>query len=266
MQDTLALQTNSMRSSVSSLKKKLSNLKISVETLDAELEKIDVKFDKLLTESELYKQRLEREMGREVRRLERELVLLQKQAAPGETPALVSKETLRITSTVAILESVLREICQGAEDFRLISYSFLFPSVIDRVVTGEEEAYFLDEVPASAALVIERGREYVAWTRQSCDVHLTDPVAWEQYNGPITDWWRNDALPLLYGSRDEQWDIDVPLSHMEMMLWKDSPGDRPLHFSRTFDAFEIYRKNKDSIYETSGLRSFELQQFTHSPK
>ena len=255
-----------MRSSVASLKKKLSNLRISVETLDAELEKIDTKFDKLLTESELYKQRLERSMGREVRRLERELALMQKQTSSDNLPSAVSAETLRITSTVAILESVLREISQGAEDFKLISYSFLFPAVIERVVTGEEDAYFIDEVPGAASLVIERGRQYVAWTRESCEVHLTDPEAWEVYSEEIANWWRNDALPLLYGSRDEQWDIDVPLSYMEMMLWRDNPGDRPIHFSRIFDAYEIYRNNKDIIYETSGLRQFELKTFAFNAK
>jgi len=262
MIDTLAYQTNSMRTSVSSLKKKLSNLKISVELLDAELEKIDTKFDKLLTESELYKARLEREMGREVRRLERELGLLQKQLSGKEPESTVSTEELRIASTVAIIESILRQICESAEDFRLISYSFLFPAVIERVVKGTEDAYFLDEIPASAELVIKRGHEYVKWIRESCEVHLTDPHAWEEYSEEIANWWRNDALPLLYGSRDEQWDIDVPLSHMEMMLWQDNPADRPIQFSPVFDAYEIYRKNKDAIYESSGLRSFELQHFS----
>lgn len=262
MQDTLAYQTNSMRSSVASLKKKLSNLKISVEVLDAELEKIDTKFDKLTTEAELYKQRLEREVGREVRRLERELAMLRKNVTPTDNLSAVPKETLRITSTIAIIESILREICQGAEDFKLISYSFLFPAIVERVVTGEEEAYFLDEVPATAQLIIDRGREYVAWTRQNCDIHLTDSEAWDTYSKEIANWWRNDALPLLYGSRDEQWDIDVPLSRMEMMLWRDNPGDRPMQFPRIFDAYEIYRNHKDAIYECSCLRDFELKQFS----
>ena len=262
MIDTLAYQTNSMRTSVSSLKKKLSNLKISVEHLDAELEKIDTKFDKLLTESELYKARLEREVGREVRRLERELALLKKELTKTGKEETVSKEELRIASTIGIIESVLRQICQNADDFRLISYSFLFPSVIERVVKGAEDAYYLDEVPASANLVIERGKKYVEWVRETCEVHLTDPEAWEVYSEEIANWWRNDALPLLYGSRDEQWDIDVPFSYMEMMLWRDNPGDRPINFSSLFDAYEIYRKDKDLIYEQSGLRDFDLRQFS----
>jgi AcrR family transcriptional regulator len=56
--------------------------------------------------------------------------------------------------------------------------------------------------------------------------HLTDSDTWESAVEYITDWWRNDALPLLYGCRDEQWDIDMPLSLPEMIEWRDSPAER----------------------------------------
>jgi hypothetical protein len=260
--DNLIFATNSMRSSVTSIKKKLSNLKISVEQFDAELEKLDTKFDNLVTQSEIYKSKLEREMGREVRRLERELSLLRKGLSNQPVKATASGEELQIATTISILEVILRTISEGAEDFRLISESFLFPAVIERVVQGNEEAYFLEEIPASAKLVVERGREYVAWIRETCETHLTDPLAWEEYSTQVCDWWRNDALPLLYSSRDEQWDIDVPLSLQEMLLWRSSPADRPLHFSSIFDAYEIYKKNKDAVYESSGVRSFELKMFS----
>lgn len=263
VQDNIVFATDSMRSSVSSLKKKLSNLKISVEQFDADLEKIDTKFDKLLTQTEIYKSKLEREMGREVRRLQQELNKLRKQI-PGElaTSSTASSQELSIASTLAIFESLLRYICEGAEDFRLISYAFLFPAVIERVVRADEEAYFLDEIPASAELIIQRGREYVAWTREQCDTHLTDPESWDRFSEEIATWWRNDALPLIYGSRDEQWDIEVPLSLAEMLMWRDEPAERPIHFSPVFDAYEIYRNNKDAIYERSGLRDFELRMFS----
>jgi hypothetical protein len=260
--DNLIFATNSIRSSVTSLKKKLSNLKISVEQLDVELEKLDNKFDNLVTQSEIYKNKLEREMGREVRRLERELSLLRKGLSNEKPKVAASGEELQIATTMSILEVVLRLVSEGAEDFRLISESFLFPSVIERVVRGDEEAYFLEEVPASAKLVVERGRQYVNWIRETCDTHLTDPLAWDEYSPQICDWWRNDALPLLYSSRDEQWDIDVPLSLQEMLLWRSSPADRPLHFSSVFDAYEIYKKNKDNVYESSGVRNFELKMFS----
>ena len=260
--DNLVHATNSMRSSVSSLKKKLSNLKVQIEFFDAEIEKIESKFDKVLTQAEIYKSKLERELGREVRRLEKEL-----SNSRGKTSGMEPKEEseleLKIASSVAIIESILRLISEGAEDFRLVSEAFLFPAVIERIVTGQEEAYFLEEVPASASLLVQRGREYVLWMREEYETHLTDSETWEEAIEYTTEWWRNDALPLLYGSRDEQWDIDVPLSLTEMLNWRDIPSERPINFSAIFDAYEIYRKNKDSVYERTGLRQFELKQFSY---
>jgi hypothetical protein len=261
--DNLVHATNSMRSSVSSLKKKLSNLKVQVEYFDAEIEKIEGKFDKVITQAEIFKSKLEREMGREVRRLERELALLRKDNPELSAKTQASDHELKIASSVAIFESLLRTICEGADDFRLMSEAFLFPAVFERIMSATEEAYFLEEIPAAASLVIQRGREYVAWVRQAYDTHLTDPDAWDSAVDAVTDWWRNDALPMIYGSRDEQWDIDVPLTLQEMLQWRDSPGDRPINYSAVFDAYEVYRKNKDAVYETTGLRQFELKQFVN---
>jgi hypothetical protein len=260
--DNLIYATNSLRSSVTSLKKKLSNLKVSIEQFDIELEKLDSKFDNLVTQAEIYKNKLEREMGREVRRLEKELSTLQKTLPKDSPKASASDEEIQIATTMSILEVVLRFVSEGAEDFRLMSESFLFPAVVERVVKGDEEAYFMDEVPASAKLVVDRGREYVNWIRKNCDTHLTDPLSWDEFSPKVCDWWRNDALPLLYSSRDEQWDIDVPLSLQEMLLWRNSPADRPLNFSALFDAYEIYKRNKDIVYDISGVRNFELKMFS----
>jgi hypothetical protein len=236
---------------------------VQVEFFDAELEKIEGKFDNILTQAEIYKSKLEREMGREVRRLERELANLRKEGVVAITTEASDNE-LHIASSVAIIESVIRLISEGADDFRLISEAFLFPAVIERIISGTEEAYFLDEVPASASIVIQRGREYVAWVREEYDTHLTDPETWDSAIQQTTEWWRNDALPLLYGSRDEQWDIDMPLTLTEMLTWRDVPAERPINFSAIFDAYEIYRKNKDIVYEKTGLRQFELKLFTFS--
>lgn len=263
MYDNLQYPINVLRGSVASLKKKVSNLKISVEALDAEIEKIDTRFDKLITETEIYKVKLERELGREVRRLEKELEETRK-----AIPKVVFEEktedphTLAIASTMAVLECVLMHICENAADVRLASSAFLFPAVIERVVTGYDEAYFIKKLPASAEEVIKRGREYVNWVRSEVSTHITDPQAWDETISLICDWWKNDALPLLYGSRDEQWDIDVPLSLTEMLSWQDNPGDRPIYFSSVFDAYEIYRKHKDEVYESSGVKDFDIKMFT----
>jgi hypothetical protein len=200
-------------------------------------------------------------MGREVRRLELELTKLRKQvkeSLPPESP-LEDETELGIASTLAVIECLLRHICEGADDFRLMSYSFLFPAVIERVASSDDPAYFMETLPESAQVVIDRGRQYVAYLREDCKTHVTDPDAWEQYIDQVTDWWRNDALPLLYGQRDEQWDTDVPLSLVEILMWRDEPGERPLHFSPIFDAYETYKLHKDAVYTSSGVRAFDLK-------
>lgn len=262
MLDNLLTSTNTTRTSLTNLKKKLSKLRIQVEEFGADLEKIDTKFENVLAQAEIYKSKLEREMGREVRRLERELALLSKGVKEG-LPQVPHNETdLKVASTVGIFDTILRHMCANAEDFRLASEAFLFPAVYERVMDGAEDAYFLEEVPPAAVLVIKRGQEHVAWIREEYDTHITDPETWPNAIDYIVEWWRNDALPMMYGARDEQWDIDVPLTLQEILLWKESPGDRPLNFSKVFDAYEIYRKHKDETYGTSGLREFELKLFS----
>lgn len=263
--NNLVYPITSIRSSVTSLKKKVTALRTSVENLNNELDNIEGKFDRLVSESEIFKAKLERETGREVRRLEKELENLRKQLesnVPSEPPT--PEEDLKVASTLAIIESLLRAICDGADDFRLLSYSFLFPAVIDRVVKGDEEAYFLEEIPTSMDVVVRRGREYVAWIREECDTHLTDPESWNRFSPQICDWWRNDALPLLYGCRDENWDIDEPFSLAEMEDWRNNPAERPMRFPGIFDAYEVYRRHKDEVYKSSGVHDFDLKNFSFS--
>ena len=262
MLDNLLTSTNTTRTSLTNLKKKLSKLRIQVEEFGADLEKIDTKFENVLAQAEIYKSKLEREMGREVRRLERELLLLSKSVKGNLSLPPASETDLKVASTVGIFDTILRHMCANAEDFRLASEAFLFPAVYERVMDGSEDAYFLEEVPPAAILVISRGKEYIKWIREEYDTHITDPETWPNAVDYVVEWWRNDALPMMYGARDEQWDIDVPLSLQEILLWKESPAERPLNFSKVFDAYEIYRKHKDETHGTSGLREFELKLFS----
>ena len=262
MLDNLLTATNATRTSLSNLKKKLAKIRIQVDDLGADLEKIDTKFENVLAQAEIYKSKLEREMGREVRRLEKELALLRKSAEGVMSPAAVTESDLKVASTIGIFDTILRHMCADAEDLRIASEAFLFPAVYERVIDGNEEAYYLTEIPAAATLVIQRGKEHVKWMREEYDTHITDPETWTEAIDYIVEWWRNDALPLIYGARDEQWDIDIPLSLQEILMWRESPGDRPLNFPKVFDAYEIYRKHKDQIYGNTGLRDFELKLFT----
>ena len=261
--DNLLHSTNKVKNCVSGLKRRLSSLRTEFESFTEELEKIETRVENVISQSEIYKTRMERELGREVRRLQRELETLRKETAGAPKAAATSEHDLKIASTIAIFDTILRLMCQGADDFRLASEAFLFPAVYERVVDGAEEAYYLDHVPPATATVVSRGLEYVSWLRTEYDTYLTDSATWEQAMKLIVEWWRNDALPMLYGARDEQWDIDVPLSLAEMTMWKDSPGERPLNFPKIFDAYEIQRKHRDEIYGTTGLREFELKHFSY---
>jgi hypothetical protein len=262
MLDNLLTATNTTRTSLTNLKKKLSKLRIQVEEFSADLEKIDTKFENVLAQAEIYKAKLEREMGREVRRLERELSLLSKSVKKESSLPTASETDLKVASTIGIFDAILRAMCVNAEDFRLASEAFLFPTVYERVMEGNEEAYYLEEVPFCAPLVIKRGQEHIDWLRSQSDTYVTEPETWANNIDLIVEWWRNDALPMIYGARDEQWDIDLPLTLQEILQWKEQPGERPFNFPKIFDAYEIYRKHKDEIYGTTGLREFELKLFT----
>jgi hypothetical protein len=259
--DYILSTTNSTKTSLTSLKKKLSNIRTSLDSFDVELSKLENKLENINTQAEIYKSKVEREMGREVRRLERELALLRKEGPVGNK-AETSETDLQVATTIGIFDTILRHMCSEAEDFRLASEAFLFPAVYERIMEGKQDAYYLDEIPACASLVMSRGRQHIEWFRQEYETHITDPDTWKEAIEYVVEWWRNDALPLIYGSRDEQWDIDLPLTLTEILLWRDSPGDRPLNFPKIFDAYEIYRKHKDEIYGTTGLREFELKLFT----
>jgi len=264
VKDNLLGECTKLRNATSSLKKKVAALRTNLEDIDLSIDDFNLRLDKLVASTDIYRAKLEREKGREVRQLQHELKQVRALLAEQSKEPTVSKETLRIASTMTVFESVLQHICQNAQDFRLASYSFLFPAVFERMVRCEVEDYFLDELPVSAMEVIRRGKEYVAWLREDCETHVTDPDAWEVYNDEICDWWRNDALPLLYGCRDEAWDVDMPMSYHEMMLWQNEPAERPLLLSGVFDAYEIYRKHKEDVYASSGVRDFDLRVFTNS--
>jgi len=260
--DNLIRATSRTKNAVTTLKKKLTDMRSSIEDLSNEIEKVESKIDNILVQSDIYKSKVDREMGREVRRLERELALMKKEGA-NSNQAKTTEGDLQIATTIGIFDALLRQMCVDADDFRLASEAFLFPAVYERVMEGSEEAYYLDVMPKSATIVLARGREYIEWVRTEYDTHITDPETWETAIGDITNWWRNDALPMIYGSRDEQWEIDIPMTLAEMLLWRESPGDRPLNFPRIFDAYEVYRTHKDEIFEGTGIREFELQHFSY---
>ena len=187
--------------------------------------------------------------------LEAKLAAVLLEEPEPEDPSLVKAQT------VAIFDSILFAIenwstdGDTAPDFSLACQAILFPLVYDPVMNGNSN-YFLRKVPDAALEVVKRGREYVKFIRDTCQVGLTDPTAWSQYVPMISKWWVNDALPLLYGARDDVWERSSPLTLEAIISWIDQPASRPLDFPLVFDAMDLLDRHGDEIREKTNLPQF----------
>ena len=183
--------------------------------------------------------------------------------AEPEDPALTK------ASTIAIFDSILFAIenwsTDGgtAPDFSLACQAVLFPLVYDQVMKGNEN-YYLKKVPTASLEVVKRGREYVKFVRNTCAVGLTDPTAWSQHVPMIAKWLVNDALPLLYGARDDVWERSTPLTLEAIMSWRDKPASRALEFPLVFDAMDLLDRYSDEIREKTNLARIYTRHTKHS--
>lgn len=175
----------------------------------------------------------------------------------------VEQEAIAKARTVAIFESILFAIENWAtddvpaSDFTPVAQAVLFKTTYIPVMKGNSD-YYLDEVPFTAIEIVKRGREYVKGFRAQSQTPLTDPsvrIVAQEYQS----WWVNDALPLIYGARDPDWETTTPYSSEEMELWRSTDMDKTTHFPNIFDAFELTRKYGDEIRESSGLPQFTKQ-------
>lgn len=229
--------------------------------LEEHMGKMSMAADKIGQGLDAYKAKVDRSATSENRKLKKRIEELEAQLAQTTANAAkeaIATEAVKRARTIAIFDSILFNISnwskQGdtAPDFELISQAILFPSVYERVMSGEE-AYVLEEVPPSAIEVIKRGREYVKAFRESCQLSLVEPNTWEQYAPVVQQWWVNDGLPLLYGARDDAWEEDSPYTLAEMIAWRDFPANRALSFPQVFDAMENIERYRDEVRDGSGI-------------
>jgi hypothetical protein len=227
--------------------------------------KLDEMQDRVAVALDTFKYRIERTANAELKRSQKRVKELEaKLAEVGDVQArrAVDHEIVSRAKTIAIFDAILFNICNWstagdtAPDFELASQAILFPAVYERVMKGDEEAYILDEVPPSAIEVVRRGREWVRYFRSAMELSLVDPSVWERSIDEVAKWWTSDALPLIYGSRDPDWDHDEPYSLSEMIAWRDYPANRALSFPLIFDGMEAVNKHSDRIREESGLPLF----------
>lgn len=246
----------------------LTNLKARNREREGQLEKnlsgLKAKIADVLRGAEEYREAVEREAEKEKRELRKEIERLEKAGAGLAGLARENTEGIEKAKTIAIFDSILFAIenwCvdgQIAPDITMVSQSVLFPTVYERVMKGNED-YFIEKVPLVAYEIVKRGREFVRYIREVSTASLTDPVAWETHGKLVQQWWVSDALPLIYGARDPEWEEDTFFSHVEIMEWREQPASRALDFPLIFDGMELVDHYRDQIRDSTGLPDFTKQ-------
>ena len=198
--------------------------------------------------------------AKRIKELESQIEAL-KQGGMVKAATEVAQVGVEKAKTIAIFDSILFAISnwsndgQTAHDIELVCQSVLFPAVYERVMSGQSD-YVIEKVPAAAEEVVKRGRELTQHIRSIEESSLITPGVWVKHHAFIREWIVGDALPLLYGARDPNWDEDEVLSLDEILEWRDQPASRALHFPLIFDGMELVERFRDEIRETTGLPDF----------
>lgn len=258
---TLLSQKARMVSHLNHLKRDFDYRVTKIEEASA---KVDELQGRVLSALESYKSYAERVAKAELKRAQAEIESLKKQLKdmePGETQP--ESLTLKKATTLGIFDAILFQLYNWsnsgdtASDFEMMSQAVLFPSVYERVMDGDNEAYFLDKVPDSALDVVNLGREFIKKQRKENGLSLSSPTVWKQYMPIVSDWWLNEALPLLYdGAKDPSWEFDEPYSQQEMVAWRDFPAGRPLAFPKICDGESIADSYSSKYMDQSGIPEF----------
>jgi hypothetical protein len=263
--DYLNYRLTGLKKEVPALKKKVNNIQTSVSSLDTELDTFVSKIDMLSDAVESFCQTTTNKYERQVRNLQRQIESLEKRLSKespdrsGPTSIVLQK-----AKTIAVFDSILSAITSWsqagdlASDVEAAIQSVIFPSVYERVMSGSDPAYLLPDIPDTAESVVYEGRQYVKWIRSNCGVAITDPQTWSEHAPEVQKWVSTNALPLLYGEADPEWEEDVPYTLDQILTWRNNPADRMIAFPKIHDAIEIYSKNRQEVMDATSIRQFNL--------
>jgi len=262
----LNYRLNQLKNEVPAIKKKIGWVENNLNALDAEVDNFVAKIDTLAAEIENYHISTHREYERQTKRLQNQISSLEKKLAKqgGKATSGVNPVILDKAKTIAIFDAILSAITSWstsgdlASDVEAASQSVIFPSIYERIMSGTDPAYLLSDVPSTALVAVQRGREYVCWIRSECQTAITHPEAWLKYAPEVQKWWLNDGLPLIYGEADPDWEDDIPFSLDQIETWRNNPADRMTAFPKVYDAMEIYSKNRQEVMDTTNIRQFNL--------
>ena len=183
----------------------------------------------------------------------------------AKLPVPTDVTLLKKASTICIFDSFLFAIenwssdGQVAADVSLCSQSILFPLVYEPVMRGDDD-YYLETFPVVSLEIVRRGREFVKWLRETSPSSLADKDTWDAYADLVREWWVNDALPLIYGARSDEWVTSAGYDFEKMAKWRDMPASRALDFPLIFDGMELMSKQMDNIRTPTGLPEFTRNQ------
>jgi hypothetical protein len=262
--DFLNYKLTQLRNEIPTLKKKLGYVENHLNSLDVELDTFVTKIENLQSGIDNYHLATHRKYEAQIKRLNTQIANLEKKLAKQGAPVSpsVSPVILEKAKTIAIFDTILNAITSWsqagdlASDVEAASQSVLFPSVYDRVMSGEDPAYLLTDFPDTAEIVVQQGRQYVQWIRSECDIAITDPDAWKVYAPEVQKWWLTNGLTLLYGEADPEWETDIPYDLDQVMTWRNNPADRMIAFPRIYDAMESYSKNRDEVNAQTSILKF----------
>ena len=259
--DYLNFRATSLKNEIPKVKKKLSNAKHHLECLDHEVDTLSQRVDTLVDAVDAFESATSKGYERIISKLNQKIEALEKLTISEKS---VSTNEVLITKacTIAIFDSILGAITSWstfgdqASDVEAASQTVIFPCVYERVMRGDDPAYLLDEIPASAELVVQRGREFVKWVRSECQTHITTEAAWEEFAPKIQEWWLNDGLPLLYGEADPDWEEDTPYTLDQIETWRNNPVDRVMAFPKIHDAMDLLQKHRSEVNSRINLQEF----------
>ena len=260
--DFLNYKIAAVRNEVPRIKKKLSTVQQAVDAFEDEVEALGTKVDNLVGFIDAFENNMKNKHSKVVAKLEAEIAKLEKQLMKRGVAAPTSDTTISKVTTIAVFDAILSAITSWskdgdqASDVEAASQTVIFPCVYERVMGGDDPAYLLDEVPTSAELVVQRGREFVRWIRGECETHITSPSAWKVYAPKIQEWWLNDGLPLLYGEADPDWEEDTPYSLEQIEVWRNNPVDRVMAFPKIHDAMDLLQKHRAEVNSRIRLQDF----------
>lgn len=254
MRDNLLQLKCDLRAKLFSLKRKINSINLSIEGLYIEIDKIDQAFENLDCELEIYKNRISRTAGSEARKLQYKLKAFEGQTKKDLEETDAFKEIL-IASTVTIFDSIIYGICKNDEDLFAACYAALFPLVYSRL-TGLDKFYLLDHVPDVAMEVVSDARKEFEEICRVCDGPLTTPYNWNMASELIFDYWRDKALPSLYGKVDQKWFSDSPYSLAEIQKWRTCESERAELMPKVNDAYLIKQRLKDEVIDSNGVVGF----------